>query len=61
MILALLVVSLHAMDFEVFELPNGIRVIFQQRKSSIVHVGLMINAGARDELKENPSGTSVPF
>lgn len=40
------------MEFEVFELDNGIRCIFQQRKSSIVHVGLMINAGARDEDKE---------
>ena len=40
------------MEFEVFELANGIRCIFQQRKSSIVHVGLMVNAGARDEDKE---------
>lgn len=40
------------MEFEVFELTNGIRCIFQQRKSSIVHVGLMVNAGARDEDKE---------
>ena len=40
------------MNFEEFELANGIRCIFQERKSEIVHVGLMINAGARDEEKE---------
>lgn len=40
------------MNFEVFELANGIRCIFQERKSEITHVGLMINAGARDEEKE---------
>jgi len=40
------------MNFEEFELSNGIRCIFQERKSEIVHVGLMINVGARDEVKE---------
>jgi predicted Zn-dependent peptidase len=35
-----------------FELPNGIRCIYQSRPSNIVHVGLMINAGSRDETKE---------
>ena len=40
------------MNFEEFELENGIRCIFQARNSKIVHVGLMINAGARDEGKE---------
>jgi predicted Zn-dependent peptidase len=40
------------MNFEVFELENGIRCIFQERRTEIVHVGLMINAGARDEEKE---------
>lgn len=45
-------VSLPAMNFEEFELSNGIRCIFQERKSEIVHVGLMINVGARDEEKE---------
>lgn len=40
------------MNFEEFELSNGIRCIFQERKSEVVHVGLMINVGARDEVKE---------
>ena len=40
------------MNFEEFELPNGIRCIFQPRNSEIIHLGLMINAGARDETKE---------
>ena len=40
------------MNFEIFELPNGIRCIYQGRNSKIVHVGLMINAGARDESKD---------
>ncbi len=40
------------MNFEEFELPNGIRCIFQSRNSEIIHIGLMINAGARDESME---------
>ena len=40
------------MNFEEFELTNGIRCIFQSRSSKIIHIGLMINAGARDEGKE---------
>lgn len=40
------------MNFEEFELSNGIRCIFQERRSEVVHVGLMINVGARDEVKE---------
>ncbi len=40
------------MNFEIFELSNGIRCIHQARNTKIVHVGLMINAGARDESKE---------
>lgn len=40
------------MNFVTFELPNGIKCIFQSRPSNIVHVGLMIKAGSRDESKE---------
>jgi predicted Zn-dependent peptidase len=40
------------MNFEEFELNNGIRCIFQERRTEVVHVGLMINAGARDETKD---------
>jgi predicted Zn-dependent peptidase len=40
------------MNFEEFELSNGIRCVFQERRSEIIHVGLMINVGARDEVKE---------
>ena len=43
---------LPAMNFVTFELPNGIRCIYQSRQTKIVHVGLMINAGSRDESKE---------
>ena len=37
------------MEFEIFELSNGIRCIYQARPSNIVHTGLFINAGSRDE------------
>ena len=40
------------MNFDVFSLKNGIRCIYQYRPSDLVHVGLMINAGSRDEPKE---------
>ncbi len=37
------------MEFYTYTLPNGIRGIHRQTKSSVAHCGLMINAGARDE------------
>jgi len=37
---------------KIFTLPNGIRVIYQERNQSLVsHCCLMINAGSRDERK----------
>ncbi len=39
------------MEFYTYKLPNGIRGIHRQVKSSVTHCGLMINAGTRDELK----------
>lgn len=43
------------MEYFRFTLANGIRIIHKQTTSNIVHVGLMINAGSRDE-NENESG-----
>ncbi|MFI3285639.1 MAG: pitrilysin family protein [Rikenellaceae bacterium] len=39
------------MEFYTYILPNGIRGIHRQTKSSITHCGLLVNAGTRDELK----------
>ncbi len=39
------------MEFYTYILPNGIRGIHRQVKSSVTHCGLLINAGTRDELK----------
>lgn len=39
------------MEFYTYILPNGIRGIHRQVKSSVTHCGLFINAGTRDELK----------
>ncbi|MFI3332622.1 MAG: pitrilysin family protein [Rikenellaceae bacterium] len=39
------------MEFYTYILPNGIRGIHRQVKSSVTHCGLMINAGTRDELQ----------
>lgn len=36
-------------EFEIFELKNGIRVIFKPTLSEAAHCGLLINAGTRDE------------
>lgn len=33
-------------------LPNGIRIIHSERRSKVSHCGIMIDAGARDELPE---------
>lgn len=38
------------MDFEIFQLSNGIRYIHQYNKSAVAHCGLLINSGTRDEL-----------
>lgn len=44
------------MEFEQYTLPNGIRLIHQQRAGvEVAHCGLMINAGSRDE-KESEQG-----
>lgn len=37
------------MEFEIFTLSNGIRVIHQERKGEIAHFGLFVNVGSRDE------------
>ncbi len=37
------------MEFYTYTLPNGIRGIHRQVKSSVAHCGLVINAGTRDE------------
>lgn len=38
------------MEFVIFELENGIRVVHKQVKSTkVAHLGLFINAGSRDE------------
>jgi len=40
------------MEFVIFELQNGIRVVHKQVKSTkVAHLGLFINAGSRDELE----------
>ena len=40
------------MEFVIFELENGIRVVHKQVKSTkVAHLGLFINAGSRDELE----------
>ncbi len=43
------------MEFEIFELSNGIRVVHRQTDRPVAHCGLIIQAGSRDE-KENEEG-----
>ena len=43
------------MECNIFELPNGIRLIHKQIDSPVAHCGLMINTGSRDE-KEDEHG-----
>jgi predicted Zn-dependent peptidase len=43
------------MDYEAFQLENGIRVVHQQVPGVIAHAGLIINTGSRDE-KEHEHG-----
>lgn len=40
------------MDFHLFQLSNGIRVIHKQTNGKVSHCGLVINAGSRDELED---------
>lgn len=40
------------MEFEIFELSNGIRVVHRQTDRPVAHCGLMIKAGSRDEKPE---------
>lgn len=42
------------MDYQVFELSNGIRVLFKASPSSISHSCILVNAGSRDEGLEKP-------
>jgi len=37
------------MDYQVFTLPNGIRLLYKPSESSITHACIVINAGSRDE------------
>ncbi len=39
-------------EFETYILPNGIRGIHRQVRSGVVHCAMVINAGSRDELKD---------
>ncbi|MEM6643834.1 MAG: pitrilysin family protein [Bacteroidota bacterium] len=40
-------------EFELFELPNGIRVMHKQvSNTKIAHLGIMLDIGSRDELHE---------
>ena len=37
------------MDYQVFTLPNGIRLLYKPSESSVTHTCIVINAGSRDE------------
>lgn len=39
------------MDYQLFTLKNGIRVIHQQVDSPVAHLGVIVNTGSRDELE----------
>jgi predicted Zn-dependent peptidase len=36
--------------YQYHTLPNGLRIVHKQTKSPVAHVGIIINAGSRDEL-----------
>jgi predicted Zn-dependent peptidase len=36
-------------EFEIFELPNGLRVIYKQVVGEAAHCGIIVNAGTREE------------
>lgn len=40
------------MEFETFELSNGLRVVHRRNDRPVAHCSLMINAGSRDELAD---------
>jgi len=40
------------MEFETFELKNGIRVVHKQTDRPVAHCGLLVKAGSRDETPE---------
>ena len=40
------------MDYQVFQLANGIRILHKASPSSISHACILVNAGSRDEGKE---------
>lgn len=40
------------MEYQLFTLPNGIRVIHQQVDSPVAHFGVIVNTGSRDEFAE---------
>ena len=40
------------MDYQLFTLSNGIRVIHQQVDSPVAHFGVIVNTGSRDEEEE---------
>lgn len=44
-----------AMEFDIFTLSNGIRIIHKQTSGEVSHCGIIINAGSRDE-QENEQG-----
>ncbi|MCD4773387.1 MAG: insulinase family protein [Bacteroidales bacterium] len=43
------------MEYQIYTLPNGIRLVHKQVKNEVAHCGLIINTGTRDE-KEDESG-----
>ena len=40
------------MEFYTYQLPNGLRCIHRQVKNTVAHCAMVINAGSRDEHKE---------
>jgi predicted Zn-dependent peptidase len=43
-------------DYQVYTLPNGIRILFKHSASTITHCCFVVNAGARDELAQGKDG-----
>ncbi len=50
--LVLLHSNIFFMEFDIFTLKNGIRVIHKYENSEVGYCGIIINAGSRDELEE---------
>ena len=38
------------MEYQYFQLPNGIRIIHKQVPGKVAHCGVVIDVGSRDEL-----------